>query len=107
MHRNIKLEDLLLRSSGHHDTAQICLGDFGHATAFIPGKLMKRPKNSPIYASPEEILVGEYDEKIDARRRRPARYLRIGTIFPARSTALRRSQVVAPKNNTRGATCSW
>jgi hypothetical protein len=65
MHRNIKLEDLLLRSSGHHDTAQICLGDFGHATAFIPGKLMKRPKNSPIYASPEEILVGEYDEKID------------------------------------------
>jgi serine/threonine protein kinase len=26
---------------------------------------MKRPKNSPIYASPEEILVGEYDEKID------------------------------------------
>ena len=48
-----------------YDTAQICLGDFGHATAFIPGKLMKRPKNSPIYASPEEILVGEYDEKID------------------------------------------
>jgi len=68
MHRKIALEDLLIRhgtSTSHHDAMEVCLGDFGHATAFVPGKTLKRPKSSPVYASPEEILTGVYTEKID------------------------------------------
>ena len=43
------------------------------ATAFVPGKTLKRPKSSPVYASPEEILTGVYTEKIDVSQCRAGR----------------------------------
>ena len=57
MHRHITLEDLLLRRQA--GAYALCLGDFGRATAFVKGKVLRRPKNSASYASPEEIVVGE------------------------------------------------
>jgi calcium-dependent protein kinase len=64
MHRDIKSENIMIRTNPYNDNIQIKLIDFGMATYFKPNSKLKLQVGTPTYSAPE-LLNGSYNEKID------------------------------------------
>lgn len=64
IHRDIKLENILLKDRAPIRSANVMLIDFGLASRFTPGVLLTRACGTHTYIAPE-VLARLYDEKAD------------------------------------------
>jgi len=63
-HRDLKLENFLLRDRGPIETCIVKIVDFGTACRFVPGHPMTSREGTVFYIAPE-VLQGSYDELCD------------------------------------------
>ena len=55
VHRDLKLENILLRSDGPKTSPQVLISDFGFARPFCAGEALRTACGSPCYAAPELV----------------------------------------------------
>lgn len=77
-HHDIKLENFVLHSDGHH----LKLIDFGYATEISAGQLIRNWNGSPCYSAPELLFRRPHTESIDVYSLGVCLYYMLSLQFP-------------------------